>query len=407
LSYVEGDIKSIADFRELEAHYIEKNVDYIKSKMRGKEIAKEKEKDLFDQWIFLQVKCDSDVYPEDKECGLEEYLVFVDIYPSGDKHTRLVNKEFRKNILPLLISDDKIRTIELCGDYQNGDQSYDGSYIIHLVGTLGDVRNIILNSIHGTATSIDIRCRTFVVPAAEPLSSDKHVYLSETIIRNPQLQSFVSDMIPYMKFVDPTNPFIIKQVPIEVIDKLSGIYSSYKKFVKGDPRRNELLSKFNNFIYGICFGCKDQKNMNIDIHTRLKSYCSETYLSVTDKIENQLAKLRTSISDSIETIEEVDKDRYSSIKIGKDKLLKDVMESDQTIFGDLLAAIRIWNEKFIPNTESYVMELKSLENVVTYRNVFSHSYRRRLDKYNTFQFSIELMDALIDALMYEERYCKE
>jgi len=402
-----GDIKSLDDFSGLEAFYIENNISDIKNKMRDMNIGQKKEEELVNKSIFLQVTCDSDLYPEDKERGYEEYLVFIDLYPTGDKNINLVNKEFRKSILPALIDDDKIRTIEICGDHQNSESLYDGSYIIHLIGSLIDVRNVIINSIHEEARSFNIRCRTFVVPAAEPLSSDKHIYLDETILRDPQLQRFVSEMIPFLKYVDPTNPFIIKQVPLDVIKKIYSMNSSYRNFVEYHSARSLLLNKFNHFIYGICFGCKNKDAVNKLIYADIKGWCAETYFSVTDKIEVYLNQEKIAISKRVCELKSDNKNVYESKKIGKNKIIKDVLYSDQSIMGDLLSVVLCWHEMFNTDGNKIISDLKGLQQVVSYRNIFSHSYRNSLSNQSTYIFSVQLIDAFVYSLSFHESYCSE
>ncbi len=403
----DGELNLLSAFMDLDSDYMHSNIDFIRAKMSGKEIASSKERELIEKWIFLRVKYDSDIFPQDKNYGYEEYLVFVDIYPRGDKTKSVANKEFRKNILPYLMSEERIRTIELCGDFQEGDHSYDGSYIVHLVGNMGDVRKIVLNTIHTGAVSFDIRCRTLVIPAAESLSNDKHLYLNETIIRDPQLRNFVSEMIPYMKYIDPKNPFIIKQIDKKIIQKLSKIYSLYKRFVKLYNDRGEMLHKVNNFIYGICCGCIEDLVMNDDIYLKIKGYCFESYMSVVVKIENQLVDQRKLIINKVKTLGSDEINKYFSLKIRGDMYLKQVIDkTEMTIIGDLRDAIRLWNEKFILNSEEYVSDLKGLNKVIFYRNAFSHYQdSSKLKRKNSYEFSVDLMSAFEDALLYEEKYC--
>lgn len=397
-------IKFTPEIDTHEAHFFENNIDLIKAKLSGKSIDPEQATILGAHNLLLHVKHDSDLLPEEKERGFEEYLIFIDIYPSGEKSTELVNREFRKNILPGLMVHPRVRTVELCGD-RNGHESHDGSYIVHLVGNLIHVKTATLDLIHERSTQIDIRCRTFVVPAADALSTDKHNYLSETILRSPHLRSFVLEMIPYMKYVDPTNPFILKQAPLDTIEKLCTAYFDYKKFVQHEDNRGELLNKFNHFIYGICYGVLCDQNLTIDLFKKIKNYCAETFLNITEVLETHFINEKDRIREELKSFTTKDVNIFLIKKISKTKSIDTIIKSNQSILGDLVALSRCWAEHIEIDDKEYVGELKKINKVVTIRNMFSHTPNKsRLEAKEVHQFSCELIDMFIEALAFVKKY---
>jgi hypothetical protein len=394
------NIISLSSFKDLEDDYFEKHKEFIKNKLMGTVLDYKKEDELLKNGIMIEAKSDSDVFPGEKEIGSEEYLIFIDIYPYGDKTKEQVNRDFRKEILPELIADNKARTIELCGEVQESEYSNDGSYIVHYVGSMDDVRVVIMNKIHLTSTLNDIRCRTLVVPAVAPLSKDLHLHLDEKMIRVPQLKRFALEMIHYLKYVDPVNPFIIKRVDNDVLRALMKIQIIYKKVIASTGNMGEMLKKVNSFIYGVCFGCKDDRDeYSVEV---VKEYCTDGYLAVVSKIEEFLVKEKLNIREIVKNMSAQERERYEKIKINKDVYLKDVIETRKTILGDMSNAIRIWNECFEEKKTDFVKDLNNLIGVIRYRNMFSHKGDKESD---SFKYSRDLMDAMLDALLFVEKYC--
>lgn len=394
------NILPLSSFDDLEDDYFEKNKEFIKKKLTGVGIDPKKENELIRNGIMIESKSDSDVFPGEREIGCEEYLVFIDIYPYGDKTKEQVNRDFRKEILPFMMADTKVRTIELCGEVQESEYSNDGSYIVHYVGSMDDVRVVIMNKIHQISFSNDIRCRTLVVPAVAPLSKDLHLHLDEKMIRIPQLKRFALEMIHYLKYVDPVNPFIIKRIDNDVLRGLMKIQIMYKKIIASKGNMGEVLKKVNSFIYGICYGCKDDRDdHSIGI---VKDYCAESYLIVVSSIDDLFFRERAKIREVVKKMEREEVEKYLKLKINKDVFLREIIESRKTIMGDMCNAIKKWNEVYVENSADYVTDLNGLVNVIRYRNIFSHKGEKESDSY---VFSMELIDAMLEALLFVEKYC--
>ncbi len=398
---------------EFEANYIENNLKEIRNIALGHEINADKKKELEDQGIIVEVRSNSDIFPHEEEMRLEEYLVFLFLYPSGEKSMNLVMKEFQKTILPNLMIEDKIRTIEFCGKQHYEGDFPEGEFIFHIVGGLDDVRHICLKNIHEVAYDNEIRTRTFVVPTAKLLSKEKYISLGETILRNPQLRKTVYEIAYYMKFVDPSNPFIIKYLPRDIIEEVGSFYVKYKNYIGNymnkteAESRGEFLSKLNQYIYGFCNGFLTEGYLNEEIYTTIKGRCKGSFDFLSEQIEKHLKEkrqeilflIKSKLSDEVNNKYEK---KLRKIKISKNKDVYSVLiDESQTIMGDLQKSIIKWNEKVdiyhVIGEKQFTIALKELDIVVTYRNYFSHSFKRKMEQQTTTEFTYNMLKATVMA----------
>ena len=400
----DGNIIYSADYGELDQNYIDDNVCAIKKVMLGENIVDDKKQDLIQKSILMMAKCDSDLFPDDEK-GCEEYLIFIKIYHTNEKSRRVTSREFRRFILPVLMDDYRVRTIELCADESDAENSHDWDYIVHFVGELKDLREVIIKEVHEKTRDIDIRCRTFVVITAGMVNTDKHVYLTETVVRDPMLMSFVLEMIVYMKHVDPMNPFIIKKVSVEMIKLLRQAYLDYKRIVDNDGERGLKLNKFNHFVYGVCWAYIEDVFFDKNIYEKIKGWCFETYVYTSEKIEAYFDDEKQKINSEISACDEGFFEEYLSKKIARNKVIRDVIDSNQTVLGDLCKAVYHWEVMFGDGHESYINDIVRVDDVARLRNLFSHRYKSSLSSRRTREFSVQLMDIFSFALGFIRRYC--
>ncbi|MDI6735597.1 MAG: hypothetical protein QME42_05310 [bacterium] len=415
MSFSEGKFISIFNFSECGPGYLENNLKNMRAIALRKDDILARKDDFENKGIIFKVEDDSDILPSERKMGLEEYLVFLEIYPSGERNIRLATQEFQNSILPDLVENDKVRTIEFCGPFIIDSDYPEGNYIFHIVGNLKNIREIVL-SIHSLAYERQIRCRTFVVPAAEKLSEKRYPSLNETILRSPELREVVYTIIYYLKFIDPSNPFIIKYLPHDMIEKIANFYVQYRNAVKGSEGWTELLNKVNQFIYGLCWGFLNEQNLNKEIMERLHMYCSETYSSIARGIESFLDKKRNEILNHLQKMPEETrntyKDNLKSIKIAKDKYVYSVIEdTSKSILGDLQPSIIKWNKnvdsKYKIEDEEFNEGLKTLQTPIEYRNYFSHGFKKEMEKKQTKEFVKGLLESAITSFNFVSKYCKE
>lgn len=393
-----GAIKYKHEYSHLREKYFIENIVHVKNIVSGLERDSEFLDELMKRGVLMMVRSDSDVFPEDNKKGSEEYLVFVDIYPNGDKTRNLVNKDFRRIVIGKLMNEYKVRTIEFCGESHESEYINDGGYILHMVGSLKDVREIIFGQIHDNSAREGIRCRTHVVPAAGYLSKDMHLHLDEKMIRDPEIKRFVLDIIPYMKYVDPKNPFIIKQVDKSVIEVLSEIYYEYRKLFESGVGLGEMMNKINRFVYGVCYL---YKYSDADYHHIISTYCMDAYMIVVSEINDHFVFWKNVIRKEVDNMNEMDRVKYLKLKANKDKYVDDIISSQQNVLGEIRDAIKIWVENYENNGVQISKDLTDINNVIKYRNKFAHQYPCAED---TKKEVLGLMHAMRDALLFINKY---
>lgn len=392
------------DFDEFYSGYLENNLKNIRNIYLGNNVDAKIKAEFENKGIVFEVDRDSDITYEEKKIGLEEYLVFLFLYPSGSKETTQVMMEFQESILPTLMKDNRIRTIEFSSEQGSGITYPKGTYILHVVGKLDDLRKIILDYIHGPLYEKKISCGTRVVPTAEPLSKEEYLSLNETMLNDPALRYTVHDIIYYLKY---SNRFIIKQLPIDIIKKVARFYTLYKSYVKSTAKSqvqiNEPLDQLDQFIYGFCDAYINQGRLTEEIFETLRGRCAGTYNSIAIQIEATLTKARENILSKIDKLDDDIKKQYRAT-LKNENLFTNIK---QTILGTLAMEIYKWNTKIAKKEhrildDGFTEAVGKLQSVAYYRNYFSHAFREtsELENRKTSEFANELLNNIITAFNF-------
>lgn len=399
-------------FKHKECHpgYLESNLKNIRNIYLGKDIDPNIKKEFEKKCIVFGVDRDSDITYEEKRIGLEEYLVFLFLYPSGSKDTATVMREFQESVLPALMKDNRIKTIEFSSEQGHGNIYPKGTYILHLVGKLDDLRKIILDYIHRPLYEKKIICGTRVVPTAESLSNEEYLSLNETILNDPTLRYTIHDIIYYLKY---SNRFIIKQLPIVVIERVATLYTMYKVYVKNTlPSQIQInvLDQLDQFIYGFCEAFFIQDNLNEEIFETIRGRCAGTYNSTCIQVEKTLNKARENAIAMINNLDDdIKKDYHTKLK--NEKVF---IDTKQTVMGILVTDIHKWNTKIAREehrilNNSFTEAIGKLHSVAIYRNYFSHAFKDigDLKNKNTNDFANELLENIIKAFNFISMYAQE
>lgn len=400
-----GDITYLHKYTGSDTCYYE-NIEHIKniiSNNKNNNITNvNKYKELEKSGILMKVKYDSDLFPSDISKGYEEHLVFVDIYSDiysyNEKAKSSASKEFKRIVLPALINESRIRTIEHFRENPDGEHINNGGYIIHLVGTLRDVREIIIKNIHEHFGKEEVRCRSLVVPVAETLSKDKNLHLEEKMIRVPRVQRFVLDMIPYMKFVDPKNPFIIKQIDIEIVNIIHDIYVDYRKMFESVEDKGEMMNKLNRFVYGICFAYKHSDD---DVRDVIVRYCKDAFILVETEIQKYFIHRKELMRKETENMSDLEKNNFINLRANKDKNISDIIYTQTVILSDIIDAVKIGINLHLADEQKLFKDIKMLSGFLRYKNKLLNSYPKQTDKRKDV---IGLANAMLNAIKFIKLY---
>jgi hypothetical protein len=161
-------------------------------------------------------------------------------------------KIFNDTIVRKFIADDRIKTIEFCenGGVGNLEKAH---YVLHVVGNLKILREIIIDTIHKDLSMAGVKCGTRVIPPAEHLSTNEYPSLSETNT-NVWERTKIKDMISYNIAED--DPFLIKRLAEAELKQICNIYEyiiklcDYKEREGADDKiLKNTKRNLNRFIY--------------------------------------------------------------------------------------------------------------------------------------------------------------
>jgi len=289
-----------------------------------------------------------------------------------------VFRQFKNNILPDLLREDRIRTIEFTGDAISGPIQ-GACCILHIVGTLDDLREIVLDTLHLEMSKYDIEYGTRVIPIAESLSKDGYGALVETIIPDEYTREVIRDIIHYLK--EYPDVFMIKRVPLDILNKIVNLYDNFKKWALNFPPKNKilLLHNIDEFIYGMVYviagsGEFDKETVN--------HYTERFIMDLSRRIEGIIHPILKK-----KIIEIGEEKALQLINSGcKDKDGKTLDYSlDQTTLGKVLRIINWWNKNaysehgFIRD-EVFKEDCKKLAPLAEIRNKLSHYDKSKPEK---------------------------
>lgn len=164
----------------------------------------------------------SDLSVKESNSSKVEYLVFIKILSSDTgPHANNEHRQFQQTLLKSLISDDRVRTVEEITP--EGHAYVDADYIIHVVGSLADLNDIVLGIIHDPTFQDEqvyhFKCGTRVVIPAESISSESYPSLIEAN-KHPSSEPNIIKLVEHWKKERGTSPELRFQMKPAVIYRL-------------------------------------------------------------------------------------------------------------------------------------------------------------------------------------------
>jgi hypothetical protein len=364
------------------SNFLQENLKNLRNIMLRRPIDNNVKKELLEHNVIYPVASSSDITPEEKSNGQEEFLVFVTL-PGNDTDKRIIVPTFQNNVLIPLMNDERVRTLEFCAEGgSDGAQGFTGYYLLHVVGRLDDLRDIIIDRIHQPLKGAGIQLRTRVIPNAESISSETYEALNETIVGKQRQQSVLRIV---KAFITRPDPFKIKTLPISQIDSILAFFGNYENLLEklASPLdkthtdlRKTMESDMYDFIYCICTAFTSSDKMTHDWQENFAVLCAPVYRNLADNIERILGKAIKQIQDVCVA---------DNLNLYYTKLTKYQIELNKPnlSLGDLVQIVSTWNSHVardgdkINDNSSYTNDVLGLHKFVPLRNFYSHDTQRK------------------------------
>lgn len=391
--------------------YLADHLEHIRRIMLNEEVPANIMKDLLKRKVIREVVSKSDISPNEKQAGMEEYLLLVFLLPRINTDERMVVSTFQNEVLEKLLIDSRIRTIEFCKDGgSNGAKTCKGTYIFHVVGRLDDLKEIIINKIHKLLFVHKIKCGTRVIPAAEKISDDQYEALSETIIGQKNQKTILKVIKSLSAY---PQPFCIKKLPFNTINDISFFVDKYGDHIEKAEKANrknccspttkghldvkkEFELNMYKFVHYICTTIRLDEPLGANVYNSFRVYCGPVYSDLGAKIEGFLSSCFDGIIDVINKSD--NKDSYE--KNFKQRGIN--LNKNTSVSGDFLKAISIWNTSIadsenIIGDNTFTADLKKLNGFVKFRNYYSHAFKK--DMVGDLSISSFAKDTLTNAII--------
>jgi len=269
----------------------------IKNILTSNEIEEKYKEYFLKNEILLKSEFDiSDISEYEKNEGKLEFLVILTLFESDQgPQAKDLHHTFSEKVLPAIIADRRIRTIEKISSGGTGFVS--GHYMLHVVGDLLDLNNIVIHRLHKLLRGQ--RCGTRVIIPAERIAFNDYPTLSETIkttATEPQLMQIIKRWRAIEndpeKMVSSIIPTIINVLDDDSRKTILSIYYHADELANRYATNNPDWSKnLFLFMYGITVAIAGKKH-NLDISdAELLNYCSSFILIIARTIERELIEL--------------------------------------------------------------------------------------------------------------------
>lgn len=267
---------------------------YVRTIMSGQPVRIDVLNRLGSEGIILQTPfADSDMKSEEKAQGKMEFLILVTAYYEDRMRRETSGKEdFEKFWLPILMGQDRVRTIEEVeskGSYCNAD------YIIHVIGDLTDLNEIVLSALHTTPQEApgDLLIESQVVIPAEEISVDRIPALLETHkIRalEPVIFRVMEEWRQHRDLVDNGLIGIIPSV-IYLVDEKTMRQTLQSYFLADQlkpPHGGAWMKDFFALSYSVCRGIATARmNIHVSQSDGLR-LCRSFVMALGAEVEKQL-----------------------------------------------------------------------------------------------------------------------
>lgn len=350
----------------------------IKKVLNSDENVKENKEELLRNKICVEVEEgmeESDISEREKkseERNVEEFLVLVHISRNGTL--------FQKYLLPELIENDKIRTIEAVAESTKGNiQGYEVEthWILHIVGTIDDLRKSIIEIIHKKSNEYGIEMGTRLVLPAERISKNTFPALSETTLLTSEDRNIIRNYISFFcehRESGYKNPFAVKNLDDDTVKKVIEIYRDSENFIENyeylAEKQKRMRVRINEFVFGIARTLTKDKNdlergeEESEDLKMFKDYCKGFFSDITEMVE------KISCETTRKVAKEVGEDNFfrlinEQVKISERRknhqrvfAKKDINKS---VLGDHIQMISFWNGVWKNKEElSKNIELKAI-----------------------------------------------
>lgn len=244
----------------------------------------------------------SDISDKEKNEGMLEFLVIITLVrPDKGPIATDMHDEFKNFISSYLMNDERVRTIEKIRS--EGKGFVEGHYILHVVGDLADLNNVVIGKIHTVFTSCS--CGTRVIIPAESLSFNRYPSLMEIGTRK-SIEPQIMDILNQWKRLEINDERMMKEmVPsaINLLDEttrsviLSVYYHADKLSDQYIQDNDRWMDDMYSLIYGVTCAIV-QKKIGLDINDgKLYNFCNAFSTDIGRAIEKELIMMFEDIAE--------------------------------------------------------------------------------------------------------------
>jgi len=310
----------------------------------GNDLDKEIENKLISDAFLLPVQEGSDLTAKDKELDKNEFLIFV--FLTGRTFEENAIKYFERTIIrDILLHDERVRTIEVCEQvYHVQPNIIPANYILHIVGSLRAVNEIVIELIHKRLASAGIDYGTRVIPVVETIKGSTYVALTETRLGD----SWKIDRWVELTHANrnESDPFVIKKVQEDMITIILTIWHKgllWTRYLRerGEPEENvrDMESTLASCLYSISVGLVQSIDpLPSEMRGTIWHRCGDFYRRLSSAIEESIEPLYQSIKVSFG-------DQFANkMATAWNKHTGEIyQEKDHLVAGELLQRIIYWN----------------------------------------------------------------
>ena len=313
--------------QEETAHWSSNEINKYKKQFKdivtGEKIDDEILTEMIDNDICIETQYDlSDITDEEKRQGKTEFLIFVDIEKGPRASARLPEDIFEDTILKSLLNDYgyNVRTIEKTKP--SGTCFITADFILHVVGKLNDLNDIIIRCIHKYAKDYqeEFQCKTQVVIPAEQIIENRLPVLLEHpigtsdgnrimgIINNCRTKIDNEVPIPAREL---TYPFAINTIDEYAMKQIIDIYGIFDSIIYRYYGSDKTISiEMYRFLYGIAEALtKSNEDGGIEASKIFKEKRSQFINIIGEKVEYTLK----GVLDKVKNKYELSDDDFNSL----------------------------------------------------------------------------------------------
>jgi hypothetical protein len=362
----------------------------IRSMDEGDDLTEDARNSLLEDGLLMDDLDDADILDIDTAQRRSEYiiLVFLTDAMDGKNPARVFEEEVIAGELEI---DQRVRTIEICQPVFLSASSYlRAHYILHIVGYIKDLSEIVLEKIHRKLGKLGLECGTRVIPVAERLSSDPEMTLSETRIPDTIAKEKICEIIAHN--VNEDEPFAIRKLNEEEIERIANIWRMARTWgefreSKGMKRQavKHIRHELARAMYYISHSLVQSKEtFGTEMLLNLWSYCGKFYGELVGDVEGYLKYLLGLASESTEDgFREQLSDAWRQGTKKQETI--EFPDLDRITLGNLIQCIIYWNQMvsskkangssggYIGSLE-YSNKLRKLQSlgIADFRDAFAH-----------------------------------